>query len=98
MPTDDELPQCEHGSLRGFCWDCLTPEQQAESKAVWDRLQEEVPDLHEALERSRREIAEGKVIRFKRSEATGRTIVMPHSVFREVVDMIHEDKKKRGLV
>lgn len=90
-----DLPQCEHGQTQGFCFECLSPEEQAEHTEVWARLIEIAPDLAETIEQSRREIAEGKVIRLQRGPS-GRSVVMPHSLFREVIDIVHEDKMNRG--
>lgn len=88
------LPDCEHGQTSGFCWFCLTPEEQVVHRAAWDRLAAEIPDLAAVLEESRREIAAGKVITL--DSGKGRTVAIPHTVFRHIVDVIHADKVERG--
>ena len=87
MPGDSR--RCDHGRLKGRCWHCLTPEEQAHNREVWARLELRLPQLKYERERVEAEVREGKVIPLSED------IVLPHTIFRRVVDAIHEDNMER---
>lgn len=93
--SPEEEGDCPHGRKRFVCFDCLSPEDQQRSREAWAAIEEMVPDLRNRLAEREKEFEAGKVIRMKRPEWSN-TVIIPHSLFREVVEILHEDKMARG--
>lgn len=90
----DASGQCRHETPAETCWYCLSISDQDDNRVVWDRIASD-PLFGKAMADSEEELKSGKVIRLKRSEAGDKPYVFTHSSFRQLIDIIHDDKMRR---
>lgn len=95
-PTDVTTKAgCRHGRSEGMCFHCLPVEEQEASRAMWQRLTYD-SYFDEALAVAEEEVAKGNLIRTSPRGEDGVGLVMPYSLFRAVIDVLHDARRQHG--